>query len=311
MDGISIIVTYYKGEKFIFNCINSIIESYTKSQKRFMYEIVLVIDSMEDSGYISDKIKVEYGFLNDALKVIVNAQNIGVARSRNVGLTHSKYRYFTIIDQDDYIEAPYFSTIEKQINGSFALYLINGYIRYTNLDKSIPIYFFKPRFDFKSILLKNTYVYTPGQVIFDSGILAKSDFFIDVSDKYKGTDDWAAYLGFLLKHKNIKYKYIREKLFVYCLHSENYSNNICENINASQCVISYLSDLVGEDTKFKNYLNFAHNMHAFYYSKDCKKLNKIELTVKHTKEFLWHYLFSFFNLDRQNRLIFNIRKVIY
>lgn len=311
MNGISIIITYYKGEKFIFNCINSIIESYNKSQKRFIYEIVFVIDSMEDSGYISDKIKVEYGFLNDSLKVIVNAQNIGVAKSRNVGLKHSKYRYFTIIDQDDYIEAPYFSTIEKKINGSFALYLINGYIRYTNLDKSIPIYFFKPRFDFKSILLKNTYVYTPGLVIFDSEILPKSDFFIDVSEKYKGCDDWAAYLNILLNRKNIKFKYIKEKLFVYCLHSANYSNNISEMIDSSRSVLVRLKRLVANDLTSQKEIDFSLKMQDFYFSKDFKKLNKLKLAFKYPKQFQWHYFFSFFYLDRQNRLIFNLKKAIF
>lgn len=310
MDGISIIVTYYKGEKFIFNCINSIIESYNKSQKRFIYEIILVIDSMEDAGYISDKIKVDYGFLNDSLKVIVNAQNIGVARSRNVGLTHSEYRYFTIIDQDDYVDKNYFSIIEKEINGEYSLYLINGYIRYTNLDKSIPIYFFKPRFDFKSILLKQTYIYTPGLVIFDSNTLEKSNFFIDVSEKYKGCDDWAAYLNILLNKKNLKYKYIKEKLFVYCLHSANYSNNISEMIDSSRSVLLNLKRLIVNDLTFQKEIDFSLKMQDFYFSKDFKKIKKLNLAFKYPKQYLWHYFFSFFYLDRQNRLIFNLKKSI-
>jgi glycosyltransferase involved in cell wall biosynthesis len=309
MTGLSIIITYYKGEKYIFKCLNSILNSAEASNRKITFEIILVIDSLEDSKEISEKIKNEYLLSEINLDVLINEQNLGVSESRNVGLKYSKYQYFTIIDQDDYILENYFSVIENKLTGLNSAYILNGYINYENHNKRIPIYFFKPKFNFESIINKNTFIYTPGLVIFDSKFVPKSDFFIDTSTKYKGSDDWAAYLNFLIKNKNSKYVYIEDKIFIYSLHSDNYSNKIDEMINSSIAVLDYLSKLEIINSKNKKLIETSYLMQQFYLAKDFEKENTINLVKKFPKQFFDHYFLSFSALDRQNRLIFNLRKL--
>jgi glycosyltransferase involved in cell wall biosynthesis len=308
MRGLSFIITYYKGEKYIFKCLDSIINSAVKSKSKISFEIILVIDSIEDSEQIRKKIGDKYSESKIDLNIIINEKNIGVSQSRNIGLLKSKFEYFTIIDQDDYVLPHYFAEIEANLNGLYSAYIINGYINYENKNKKIPIYFFKPRFTFNSILSKNTLIYTPGLIIFDSKFISKSNFFIETSSQYKGCDDWAAYLNFLLKKQSSKYKYINSKVFIYSLHSDNYSNNIDEMIYSSISVLDYLKELTILDSKRRKLIDSSYLMQQFYLAKDFKKLRKNTLLKKFPKQFMNHYFFSFCSLDRQNRLIFNLRK---
>ncbi|WP_426484146.1 glycosyltransferase family 2 protein [Flavobacterium sp. 2] len=309
MTGLSIIITYYKGEKHIFKCLNSIIDSAENAKKKLPFEIILVIDSIEDSLEISSKIKKEYANSKVDLNIHINEKNIGVSESRNIGLQKSKFNYFTIIDQDDYVLQNYFTEIEANLDGLYSAYVINGYIKYESENREIPIYFFKPKFTFKSILNKNTLIYTPGLIIFDSKFVSKSNFFIETSKQYKGCDDWAAYLNLLYKG-NCNYKYIKSKIFIYLMHSDNYSNKIDEMINSSISVLDYLSKLEALNFKSKRKINYSYLMQQFYLAKDFKKEKKVSLLKKFPKQFMDHYFFSFFSIDRQNRLIFNMRKIL-
>lgn len=308
MHGISIIITYYKGEKFIFHCLNSLINSYSLSNKKLDYELIIIIDSMDDAYYINELLYKSFKSLGDSLKIVINESNLGVSESRNIGLSISKYRYFTIIDQDDYVLESYFTSIENELNGFFSAYIVNGYIKYVDNNKLIPIYYFKPKFEFKSILYKNTLIYTPGLIIFDSEHVQKSNFFIDTSEKYKGCDDWAAYLTLLIRN-NIKYKYLSNKVFVYCLHTENYSNRIDEMVKSSIAVLNYLKNRTLGNSKMNKQIDFSFKMQDFYLAKDFFKLGKAALLSRYPVEFLWHFIFSFANLDRQNRLFFNLKKL--
>lgn len=105
------------------------------SNKKIAFEIILVIDSIEDSKEISDKIKKEYSQYKTDLNILINENNIGISESRNVGLKHSKYQYFTIIDQDDYVLDKYFNVIENKLSRLNSAYILNGYINYENHNK--------------------------------------------------------------------------------------------------------------------------------------------------------------------------------
>ena len=306
MEGISLLITYYKGPEFILKCLDSIVQSRQVSDL-IPLEVLVVMDSPEDSTEVSKRITTIFGTKLE-LKIIINETNIGVSKSRNKGLLQTKYRYFTIIDQDDYILENYFYTLENQLNGNYALYILNGYVNYINQKKYIPIFTFHPKFTFKSILLKNTVIYTPGLIVFDSKYISKKDLFIDTSDKFKGSDDWAAYLNLLL-NADLKSKFIKNRIFCYNLHNENFSNQKDVMIESSRSVLKYFDALIPDDNNLKSGVHFSINMHEFYYSKDCLNISTFSLFKRFPKEFLYHYLFSFFNSDRLNRVVFNFRKV--
>jgi len=91
---ISFIVAIYNVEKYIINCIDSIIEQTYKN-----IEIVLVDDGSKDSsGTICDN----YAKQDDRIK-IVHTSNGGLSSARNVGIENAIGEFFIFIDGDDSI----------------------------------------------------------------------------------------------------------------------------------------------------------------------------------------------------------------
>ena len=95
MELISVIVPIYNVEKYMRNCIDSIINQTYKN-----LEIILVDDgSTDNSGKISD----EYKNKDKRIKVL-HKKNGGLSDARNKGLELSTGEYVLFIDSDDYID---------------------------------------------------------------------------------------------------------------------------------------------------------------------------------------------------------------
>lgn len=105
----SIIVPVYKVEKYLNQCVDSIL-----GQTFNDFELILVDDGSPDmSGVICD----EYSKVDERVKVI-HKENSGAADSRNVGLNVSNGEYIVYIDSDDYIADENF--LEKLKNASMS-----------------------------------------------------------------------------------------------------------------------------------------------------------------------------------------------
>ena len=93
MELISIILPYYRKKIFINKTIKSIL---SQSYKKF--ELIIIYDDQDtkDLIYIKKLIKN-----NSRIKIILNKRNIGVAKSRNIGVLNSKGEYICFIDSDD------------------------------------------------------------------------------------------------------------------------------------------------------------------------------------------------------------------
>ena len=92
---ISVIVPIYNVEKYLPQCIESILrQTYTN------LEIILVDDGSPDS---CPQICDDYAAKDSRIKVIHQA-NSGVSAARNSGLKIAKGKYIGFIDGDDYIE---------------------------------------------------------------------------------------------------------------------------------------------------------------------------------------------------------------
>ncbi len=92
---ISVIVPVYNVEKYLRECIDSVIaQSFTD------WELILVDDGSPDQcGAICD----EYA-ARDARVRVIHKENGGVGRARNTGLLAAEGKYVTFIDSDDWIE---------------------------------------------------------------------------------------------------------------------------------------------------------------------------------------------------------------
>lgn len=95
----SVIVPIYNVEKYLSQCINSVLE-----QTFIDYEIILVNDGSTDkSGEICENYK------NKHLNIqVIHKENGGLSDARNIGLTVSRGEYIIYIDSDDYISDVHF-----------------------------------------------------------------------------------------------------------------------------------------------------------------------------------------------------------
>ena len=95
MAKVSVIVPVYNVEKYLKQCLDSIVDQTLED-----LEIVLVDDgSVDSSGTICD----EYAKKDSRIEVIHKA-NGGLSDARNVGISKAKGRYIGFVDSDDYIK---------------------------------------------------------------------------------------------------------------------------------------------------------------------------------------------------------------
>lgn len=99
---ISVIVPVYNAEKYLDECIQSVLnQSFTD------FELLLVDDgSTDNSGAICDY----YAELDERIRVF-HKTNGGVSSARNVGLDYATGEWIAFVDSDDYIADSYFSEL--------------------------------------------------------------------------------------------------------------------------------------------------------------------------------------------------------
>ena len=103
---ISVIVPVYKVEKYLYKCIDSIINQTYKN-----IEIILVDDGSPDNcGKICD----EYAKKDERVKVI-HKENGGLSDARNAGLNISKGKYIAFVDSDDYVSEQMLEVMHDKI----------------------------------------------------------------------------------------------------------------------------------------------------------------------------------------------------
>ena len=92
---ISVIVPVYKTEKYLGECIQSILaQSYAD------FELILIDDGSPDhSGRICDRFAE-----TDRRISVIHKENQGVSAARNDGLDLAKGKYICFVDSDDCVD---------------------------------------------------------------------------------------------------------------------------------------------------------------------------------------------------------------
>ena len=91
---VSIIVPVYNTEKYLTKCIKSLINQTLKE-----IELIFVNDGSTDN---SKNIINEFKIKDKRIKLI-NQENSGQGKARNVGLANAKGEYIAFVDSDDYV----------------------------------------------------------------------------------------------------------------------------------------------------------------------------------------------------------------
>ncbi|WP_075522625.1 glycosyltransferase family 2 protein [Candidatus Pelagibacter communis] len=105
MRSVSIIIPYFKKQKYFDKTINSVLKQTYKKK-----EIIIVYDD-EDLTELK-KLKKKLSIFKN-IKIILNRKNLGAGLSRNKGIKKSKGKYIAFIDADDLWNK---KKLEKQIN---------------------------------------------------------------------------------------------------------------------------------------------------------------------------------------------------
>ena len=105
----SIIVPVYNADKYLGNCIESILRQTFKD-----FELILIDDGSKDS---SPSICDEFKNKDERVKVI-HQINSGVSIARKVGIEAAKGTYIASIDADDDVENEYLFEASKLITAN-------------------------------------------------------------------------------------------------------------------------------------------------------------------------------------------------
>ena len=110
----SVIVPVYKVEKYLNQCVDSILAQTFRN-----FELILVDDgSPDDCGAICD----EYARKDSRVKVI-HKGNGGIVSARQAGYRISKGKYICNVDSDDYIAPELLAMAEEKIRASCGVFM--------------------------------------------------------------------------------------------------------------------------------------------------------------------------------------------
>lgn len=156
---LSIIIPIYNVERYIKDCIMSVItQSYTD------YEVICVDDGTKDKSInvIRDLIKDFPIQLQNRIRII-SQQNSGLSVARNTGLIHARGEYVMFLDSDDWLENDSLIKLLEDID-NYDLICFNGrkYFevdnKYDNID-DIDVCFYDTGWDYynKNALLNRKF----------------------------------------------------------------------------------------------------------------------------------------------------------
>jgi len=104
----SILVPVYNVEKYIHQCIDSIIKQTNQD-----FELIIVNDgSTDNSGEICEQYRSKYP---DKI-IVINQENRGLLLARRAAISRARGNYVIFVDSDDYLRADALEVIERAIN---------------------------------------------------------------------------------------------------------------------------------------------------------------------------------------------------
>ena len=277
----TIIIPTYNTEKYIPNCIESIL-----NQEYDNYEIIIVDDCSTDKT-----LEIIKQYESDNIRIFSAPKNSGPGIARNIGIEHAKNEYILFCDSDDYYLENAFEKICKKIeetnsdivifNGEYkdhSSFLGNGYrekLKTWSYEDDITI-------DGIKILYEAKDIYICGSCY----IAIKNKFIKKYDIKFKNyfiMEDILFCINCFLNHPKVSFVIDN----VYCRVFRNHS--ITSSIMSKKkiyCFYNYLQDVMQLNEKnnhifdnyIKNYINQIQYAIKEYY--DQKYRNKVLIKFK-------------------------------
>lgn len=127
MDKVSIIVPAYNSEKYLTECIESIINQTYKN-----IEIIIINDGSIDK---TEQICQKYKQKDDRI-IFISRENRGASYTRNEAISISSGKYLCFVDSDDYLATDFIETLINKIN-EYDLVTCGYYIKYIDNERKM------------------------------------------------------------------------------------------------------------------------------------------------------------------------------
>lgn len=207
---ISIIIPIYKVEKYLDECVQSVVNQYNEKM-----EVILVDDGSPDNcGKMCD----EYAKKYERIKVI-HKPNGGLSSARNAGLKIAAGKYIVFVDSDDALADNALKVIEKNLDDKISLY---AYELSQMDEQSEIIKQYKARFEIGvtkvSEFIKEYYKRNNGlawaawQSVYKRSVIEENDI---VFPEGKNAEDVDFYMQYILAVKNENMLYSDENIVKY------------------------------------------------------------------------------------------------
>ncbi len=177
---ISIVIPAYNEEKFIGNCLKSILNQKTN----LIYEIIVVDNNSEDGT-----VKVVEGFKEQEEEekekekkkiILLKEKRQGVGYARKTGTENSKGKIVVHIDADTVVTQDYFEKIMRIFSENSDVVCIGGQFKYYDgikLKEFLRKILYKPTYFFAKTFSKGSLGPTGGNMAFKKNIYNKTSGF--------------------------------------------------------------------------------------------------------------------------------------
>lgn len=252
---ISIIIPVYNGEKYIANCIKSLVNVRTD------IEIIIINDGSTDN---TENILKPYQKFERI--TVISQENKGVSEARNKGLEVAKGEYIMFCDIDDHYDENVIPYIKKKLQEKNIDLLIFGRkdIQGDKLICKYQIENIKDKISSLEYLEKyfcnGKHTYSVVNKVYKSSIIKENNLRFNKDFKY--SEDTLFNLEYILHCKNFSVEencyYIRYYNVGSAIYKKH-KNFYFENIN----VIKYFENILKDDKKlYKNVINELYNHYA-------------------------------------------------
>jgi hypothetical protein len=247
---VSVIIPVYNGEDYIKDCLDSVLNQTLKD-----IQIIIINDGSIDN---TQSILEEYYSKYPDIIKIVNKENEGQGKARNIGIGLAQGEFITFVDADDTIEP---NMLEKLYNKDADVILCDYYeltADNKNIVKAIPI---------KTEDIKKDFIVSvagPCNKLIRTSILNKNDLlFLDT-----GIYEDIAIIPLIVVYAN-KITYIEEPLYNYYIRQgstmrQNSFNGKLLSIYNALITLSNGFIQAESEEKYKDELEFIYIKHLLY-----------------------------------------------
>ena len=299
MSKLSIVVPVYNVEKYIRDCIESLLIQTMKD-----IEIILVDDGSTDkSGIICDEYQKK-----DSRIITIHKNNEGVSYARKAGIKKASSEYICFLDSDDYCDKSFCETMYNKIISEEADIVECDYIRFFEKTFRNKNLYLTPmvlnRNDFIEKIVKNTIVNGNVAVVLWNKIYKRT--FIEQYVKDYGENLLEDYIFNMQYYQGVhKYAYINNPLVYYRQREGSITSFVDNNVFNKLLEVQKLKENIMNNLNINNaeYLQLSYNWFYKYI-----KSAVINMMVKQDESAFdfKEYIYNIINDDEFYRIVNNI-----